>query len=136
MAKNAAGRSQRLEICLAAELELWVADPIPKSKLSAKLKARILHVFGRIESYGRSAGTDFLEQVDLPLNPPLLEVKVEWNGHTYRLFGVSVGNQLCLSERVLKKRQSLTTDEYKSLHKRAKAYADGGCLEETNGGKE
>lgn len=107
--------------------------PRPQPDQCVKIKNRIKYVFNRIEDAGRLAGTDYIDKIGLDLNPPLLEVKIEWKNLAFRIFGVIVGSRLCLSEVMLKKKQAYSSAQYRALHERAKSFAEDGCLEQASG---
>jgi hypothetical protein len=136
MPQDAAARSHGLEICLSPEVLAWVTNPRIQPDESLKVRNRIRHVFGRIEDVGRLAGTDYINQIDLELDPPLLEVKVVWKNLAFRVFGVSVGNRLCLSEVRLKKKQAYSSDQYRALQGKAKSFAEGRCREQAIEGRQ
>jgi hypothetical protein len=135
MPQDAATRPHGLEICLSPEALAWVTNPRPQPDESLKVRNRIRYVFGRIEDVGRLAGTDYIYQIDLELDPPLLEVKIVWKNLAFRVFGVSVGSRLCLSEVRLKKKQAYSSDQYRALHGKAKSFAEGLCLEQATEGR-
>ena len=135
MPHDAATRSYGLEVCLAPDVEAWVLAPRLQPDRALKVQARIQFVFRRIGDVGRLAGTDLIDKIDLDLDPPLLEVKINSGNLGFRLFGVSVGSRLCLSEWRLKKRQSYTSDQYRALHTTARAFAEGQCQEQTTRGR-
>lgn len=133
MAQNVVARSSGLEICLSPEVFRWTAKPRPQPDECRKIQTRIKYVFNRIEGAGKLAGPDYIYQIDLELDPPLLEVKVVWKNLAFRIFGVSIGRRLCLSEVVLKKKQAYSSAQYKALHSKARAFAQGPCLEQAIG---
>jgi hypothetical protein len=136
MRQDAATQSHGLEICLSPEVSAWVIDPRSQPDECLKIKKRIHYVFGRIEDVGRLAGTGYIDQIDLELDPPLLEVKIVWKNLAFRLFGVSIGNRLYLSEVRLKKKRAYSSDQYKELQGNAKSFAERRFLEQAPGGRQ
>lgn len=124
------GTRHGLEICPSPDVLAWLEEPRAQRDEAEKVRTRIKFVFNRIEDAGRLSGAKYLEQINLDLDPPLLEVKINWSNLAFRLFGVCVGNRLCLSEVRQKKKQALSSAEYRALHARAKAFADSECLKQ------
>lgn len=108
----------------------WLANPSLQPDVSAQLKARVYHLFSRLDADGTRAGPKLIKKVNVPGN--LWEARINHPTGAYRLFGMPAsGGRLVLVKLVVKKRNSLTSREYKQLEADVRAYVealgDDGC---------